>query len=251
MIEEKSLSNPLPNHLVVKEIVQICRRLFFPDCYGLRKGDTLVLRSLLLNQLSLVIPDRVEPTVDAFMAQLPEIRDLLYSDVDATYAGDPAATGREEVVLCYPGVYAGTNQRLAHALHKLKVPLIPRMITEQAHSETGIDIHPAATIGKGLMIDHGTGVVVGATCIIGSNVKIYQGVTLGARSFVRGEDGNPVKGVARHPIVGNNVVIYANATVLGRVTIGDNAVIGGNVWLTRDVPPGEKVLQATPDIQMA
>ena len=182
-----------------------------------------------------------------FILQLPEMRRVLTADVEATYAGDPAATSVEEVIFSYPGVRATISYRIAHALTLLDVPVLPRMVSEMAHSETGIDIHPAASIGEGLMIDHGTGVVIGATAIIGRNVKIYQGVTLGARSFVRDAGNNPVKGLPRHPIVGDNVVIYSNTTVLGRITIGEGAVIGGNLWVTESVAPGERLVQAPAD----
>ncbi|MDE7396847.1 MAG: serine acetyltransferase, partial [Muribaculum sp.] len=180
----------------------------------------------------------------AFIARLPKLRRSLNEDVTATYHGDPAALSRQEVLYCYPGIKAISAHRIAHELLSLGVPIIPRMISELSHSDTGVDIHPAATIGRSFTIDHGTGIVVGATAIIGDNVKIFQGVTLGAKSFTLDDDGNPVKGIPRHPIIGNNVVIYANATILGRITVGDNAVIGGNVWITDDVAPGERVLQA-------
>ena len=162
----------------------------------------------------------------------------------APFEGDPAATSRDEAIFCYPGLVAITNYRLAHALHDLQVPLIPRMITEQAHSATGIDIHPGASIGESFFIDHGTGVVVGETCRIGRRVRIYQGVTLGAKSLPLDGDGNPIKGVDRHPIVEDDVIIYSGATILGRVVIGRGSVIGGNVWVTRDVPPGSRITQA-------
>lgn len=251
-IANTECDSPLPAHHIVEEIARICRRTFFKGYYGSSPDDIDRLHSLLVNQLSLVVkgddPEREAERIAAlFIEMLPELRETLSTDVEATYNGDPAATGFEEVVLCYPGIYAVTNHRIAHALHRLGVSLIPRMISEQAHSLTGIDIHPAATIGPEFMIDHGTGVVIGATCVIGRHVKIYQGVTLGAKSFEVDDSGNPVKGVARHPIVGNNVVIYANATVLGRVNVGDNAIIGGNVWVTRDVDPGEKLIQAEPE----
>ena len=146
----------------------------------------------------------------------------------------------EEVIYCYPTIRAISNYRIANALYKLGVPIIPRMISEMAHSETGIDIHPSATIGKCFTIDHGTGVVIGGTAIIGDNVKLYQGVTLGARSFDLDENNNPIKGIPRHPIIGDNVIIYSNASILGRITIGKNAIIGGNIWVTEDVAEGEK-----------
>jgi serine O-acetyltransferase len=180
----------------------------------------------------------------AFLERLPEVQHLLITDMVAAYQGDPAASSPDEAVFCYPGLIALTNFRLAHELHRLGVPLIPRMITEYAHSNTGVDIHPGATIDEGLFIDHGTGVVIGETCEIGKNVRIYQGVTLGAKSFALDENGNPIKGIPRHPIVEDNVIIYSGATILGRVTIGRGSVIGGNVWLTRSVPPGTQVTQA-------
>ena len=179
-----------------------------------------------------------------FISGLPELRRVLHTDVMAIYKGDPAAMSTQEVIYCYPGIKAIINYRIAHELLKRGVPVIPRMITESAHSETGIDIHPGATIGEYFAIDHGTGVVIGETAIIGKNVKIYQGVTLGARSFPTDENDNPVKGIPRHPIIGDNVVIYSNATILGRITIGDNAVVGGNIWVTTDVAPGERLIQA-------
>jgi serine O-acetyltransferase len=150
------------------------------------------------------------------------------------------------VIFCYPGLRAISNYRIAHKLLELGVPIIPRMITEMAHSETGIDIHPGARIGESFMIDHGTGVVIGATAIIGHNVTLYQGVTLGARNFPLDADGNPIKEVARHPIIGDNVIIYSNATILGRIHIGDGAVIGGNIWVTKDVAAGERIVQSCP-----
>ena len=177
-----------------------------------------------------------------FMDSLCDIARVLNTDIIAAYEGDPAARSAEEILLAYPAFEAISIFRLAHRLYELKVPLIPRMMTEQAHSRTGIDIHPGATIGRYFFIDHGTGVVIGETCIIGERVKLYQGVTLGAKSFDLDEEGNPVKGVHRHPRVGNNVVIYAGATILGGDTcIGDNSVIGGSVWLTRSVPAGSRI----------
>lgn len=179
-----------------------------------------------------------------FIKRLPTVRKLLASDVEAAYLGDPAAQTYSEVISCYPAIRALTNYRLAHELHRLNVPLIPRILTEMAHSETGIDIHPAAQIGPSFTIDHGTGVVIGATCIIGSHVKLYQGVTLGARSFPLDADGNPIKNIPRHPILEDRVVVYSNATVLGRIRIGHDAVIGGNLWVTSDVPPEARLVQS-------
>jgi serine O-acetyltransferase len=176
--------------------------------------------------------------------RLPRIRALLIKDLAAAYAGDPALIDTNEALLCYPGLEAILHHRIAHALHTLAVPLVPRMITELAHSKTGIDIHPGAEIGESFFIDHGTGVVIGETCRIGARVRIYQGVTLGARSIPVNERGHAVKGTFRHPIVGNDVIIYAGATILGRVVIGHGSTIAGNVWLTRSVPPGSRVTQA-------
>lgn len=179
-----------------------------------------------------------------FLQSLAEIRRMLSTDVVAAYEGDPAAKSYGEAIFCYPSIAALTHHRIAHVLLELGVPLIPRIIAEMAHSRTGIDIHPGATIGEKFFIDHGTGVVIGETCIIGRNVRLYQGVTLGAKSFPMDEHGNPIKGVPRHPIVEDDVVVYAGATVLGRITIGKGAMIGGNVWVTNDVPAGEKVIQS-------
>lgn len=180
----------------------------------------------------------------SFLSTLPSVRKLLDTDVQAAYEGDPAATSTDETILCYPGILAITNYRLAHELYKLEVPLIPRMITELAHSKTGIDIHPGARINESFFIDHGTGVVIGETSIIGKRVCLYQGVTLGAKSFPLDEKGRPIKGVDRHPIVEDDVIIYSEATILGRVTIGQGSTIGGNVWITHDVPPNSRILQS-------
>ena len=182
---------------------------------------------------------------DRFLGRLPELRRILATDVVAGYEGDPAARDYSEVIYSYPGLRAITDHRLAHELYKLAVPLIPRIISEQAHSLTGIDIHPGAEIGESFFIDHGTCVVIGETCVLGRGVCIYQGVTLGAKSFPKDANGNPIKGVPRHPLVEDGVIIYSWATILGRVTIGAGSVIGGNVWLTRSVPPGARVRQSS------
>lgn len=179
-----------------------------------------------------------------FAAQLPTIRTLLDSDLDAAYRGDPAAQSLDEVLACYPGVKAITSHRFAHALHGLGAPLVARIIAEISHSATGVDIHPGAVIGESFFIDHGTGVVIGSTAVIGDRVRLYQAVTLGAKSFPQDETGTLVKGQPRHPIVEDDVVIYAGATILGRVRIGKGAKIGGNVWLTRSVEPETTVTQA-------
>jgi serine O-acetyltransferase len=187
---------------------------------------------------------RAVEIVRAFASQLPSLRALLVSDLQAAYKGDPAATSTSEILLCYPGIAAVMNYRFAHALHRLGAPLIPRLITEIAHSRTGIDIHPGAEIGPSFFIDHGTGVVIGETTIIGQHVRLYQAVTLGAKRFEVDADGALLKGGPRHPIVEDDVVIYAGATILGRITIGRGSTIGGNVWLTQNVPAGSNITQA-------
>jgi serine O-acetyltransferase len=187
----------------------------------------------------------------AFLEQLPELRKILAMDVEAAYAGDPACKSLDEVIFCYPGLEAITVYRLAHLLHELKVPLIPRMMTEWAHSKTGIDIHPGANIGRYFFIDHGTGVVVGETTDIGQWVKLYQGVTLGALSFATDAEGNLVRGTKRHPTIEDRVVIYANATVLGgKTVVGHHSVIGSSVWLTTSVPPHTTVTMESPKLRM-
>lgn len=183
--------------------------------------------------------------VRQFAAALPNLRRILDIDVQAAFYGDPAARSVDEVLLCYPGVLAIIHHRLAHVLYELDVPLLARIVAELAHSATGIDIHPGAIIGSGFFIDHGTGVVIGETAIIGENVRVYQAVTLGAKTFPADENGALQKGLPRHPVVEDDVVIYAGATVLGRITIGKGSVIGGNVWLTRSVPPGSNITQAS------
>lgn len=187
----------------------------------------------------------------AFLEQMPELRHMLAMDVQAAYDGDPACKSLDEVIFCYPGLEAVTVYRLAHALHQLEVPLIPRMMTEWAHSRTGIDIHPGATIGKHFFIDHGTGVVIGETCEIGDWVKLYQGVTLGALSFPTDAEGKLIRGRKRHPTIEDRVVIYANATVLGGETVvGHDSVIGSSVWLTGPVPPYTTVTLEKPNLRM-
>lgn len=182
--------------------------------------------------------------IRTFAKQLPKIRALLDKDICAAYEGDPAAHNVDEVLVCYPGITAIMYYRLAHELHCLNTPLIARMISEIAHSSTGIEIHPGAQIGASFFIDHGTGVVIGETTVIGKNVRVYQAVTLGAKRFPVDANGNLVKNILRHPIVEDDVVIYANATILGRITIGKGSTIGGNVWLTYSVPPNSNISQA-------
>jgi serine O-acetyltransferase len=188
--------------------------------------------------------ETAQAVTKAFLARIPAVRQLARSDVEAAYEGDPALKSRDEAIFAYPGLNAVTVQRIAHELHVLGVPLIPRIMTEYAHTMTGIDIHPGAAIGERFFIDHGTGVVIGETAIIGNRVRLYQGVTLGAKSFPLDEKGNPIKGVDRHPIVEDDVVVYAGATILGRITIGKGSSVGGNVWLTHALPAGSRITQA-------
>lgn len=260
----------LPSQIAVDEIIDLVRTIIFPGHFGHHitprqnplywLGTTVDRLGQLLSEqvraaFAMLDRQRGEVTDDAsceavtekFIAGLPLVREALALDARAIYLGDPAAVSVDEVICSYPAIRAITNYRVANMLYRLGVPVLPRMICERAHRETGIDIHPGATIGKSFMIDHGTGVVIGETAIIGDNVKLYQGVTLGARSFPTDEGGNPVKGLARHPIIGDNVVIYANSTILGRITVGSDSVIGGNIWVADDVEPGSIVLQARAD----
>lgn len=258
----------LPSRAILTEIVAGLSASMFPNRLGRQDltvegidhyvGHTLdvALRSLneqlgrellfasKLDELSQQDKERAWSITRAFGSELPRIRELLDTDILAAYQGDPAARSSDEVLVCYPGIAAITHYRLANVLYRLGVPLTARMVAELAHSLTGIDIHPGASIGERFFIDHGTGVVIGETAVLGNNVRLYQAVTLGAKRFPANEDGTLVKGDARHPIVEDDVVIYAGATVLGRVTIGKGSTIGGNVWLTRSVPPGSNVSQA-------
>ena len=193
------------------------------------------------------ITSRAEEIVMNLINKFPDLRKILQTDIQAAYNGDPATTSTEEILLSYPSIQTITIHRIAHELYKEGVPIIPRIMSEYAHQLTGIDIHPGASIGEYFFIDHGTGVVIGETCTIGKNVKIYQGVTLGAKSFPLDEHGNPIKGIKRHPNIEDNVVIYAGATILGGdTTIGRNSVIGGNIWLTQSVPENSRVYQTQP-----
>ena len=225
--------------------------LLHPCVYG-ELGSTDNLASLsaeLEKDIALLCPGRNAAEIVAdFVKTIPAVKKLVESDVEAAYEGDPAAMSRMEVVMAYPGLYAVTVHRLAHELYKLKVPVIPRIMSELAHSKTGIDIHPGATIGERFFIDHGTGVVIGETTVIGKNVKLYQGVTLGAKSFQKDpETGALVKGIKRHPNVEDNVIIYAGATILGGdTTIGHDSEIGGSVWLIGSVPPNSRVYNKPP-----
>ncbi len=257
---------PMPSIKVLDEIVLLTRSILFPGYFDNASVNTkniqyqmgnsvLQLHALLSEQIlsglyficyekKLPIENIKELAKEKaadFIAKLPDIRAKLITDVESIYNGDPATESYGEIIFSYPGLRAITNYRIAHQLVLLEVPVIPRIITEMAHSETGIDINPEAKIGNYFSIDHGTGVVIGATTIIGNNVHIYQGVTLGAKSFPMDENGNPIKGIPRHPIIEDNVIIYANATILGRITIGEGAIIGGNTWITENVEKGMKI----------
>ena len=259
----------LPSREIVLRCIEGIRQIFFPGFFGAADLHEKSVHYYIGATLDRVMHDlaeqmtrafacanefqdgkctdcrvRAEVAVNALIGRLPEVRRLVATDVDAAFDGDPALQIKEEAIFSYPGVFAVTEQRIAHELYKLGVPLIPRMITEHAHSLTGIDIHPGARIGERFFIDHGTGVVIGETCRIGKRVRIYQGVTLGAKSFPLDEAGHPIKGVPRHPIVEDDVIVYSGATILGRVTIGAASSIGGNVWLTRSVLPNSVVTQA-------
>ena len=261
----------MPSPEVLAEAVEMLRSVIFPGYYihsELREetmhyyvGSTLdKCYSILTEQLKRgfcfacnsdsrcsFCEQRAETAAQELIRKLPHIRHMLSTDAQAAYDGDPAAKSIGEAIFCYPSIRALTNHRIAHELYNQGVPIIPRMISEMAHSEAGIDIHPGAQIGENFFIDHGTGTVIGETSIIGNNVTIYQGVTLGAKNFPKDENGNPIKDVPRHPIVREGAIIYAGATILGRVTIGRKAVIGGNIWITRDVADGEKVIQRRAD----
>ena len=249
---------PPPDRQEVVKVIHELQALLFPLVYRREypnmADETLLSQALyrLRDQLAAALRFRMEAgeaaeaaaeeICAAFAERLPEVKRLLLLDVEALYEGDPAAVSREEVMISYPGFRAITIFRIAHELYLLKAPLIPRIMTEYAHERTGIDIHPGATVGEYFFIDHGTGIVVGETTTIGDHVKLYQGVTLGAKSFELDENGNPVKNIKRHPDIGNHVVIYANATILGGDTvIGDHCVIGGNTWLTRSVAAGSVI----------
>ena len=260
---------PLPSREALEEIVADLRAVLFPAHFGpsdlsadgiryyighrldaaLQELFEQVRRGLLFacthtEGHCLFCEQRAVEVIRAFAHALPEVRALLGTDVLAAYERDPAASSPDEAVFCYPGITAITHHRLAHQLYQLGVPLIPRIVSELAHAATGIDIHPGARIGGSFFIDHGTGVVIGETSVIGERVCLYQGVTLGAKSFPLDAQGKPIKGRPRHPVVEDDVIIYAGATVLGRITIGRGSSIGGNVWLTRGVPAGSRITQA-------
>ncbi|MBP1612893.1 MAG: serine acetyltransferase [Bacteroidetes bacterium] len=260
---------PLPSARILCDIIELARSILFPGYYGNSTVNSRtinyhigvnieklfdLLSEQILAGLCFGSDDNTTDCADQqreeasnlaakFISKLPTLRKMLATDVEAAYNGDPAAESFGEVIFCYPAIKAISNYRIAHELLLLGVPLIPRIITEMAHSETGIDIHPAARIGSHFTIDHGTGVVIGATSIIGNNVKLYQGVTLGAKSFPLDNEGKPIKGIPRHPILENNVIVYSNATILGRITVGHDATVGGNIWVTEDVSPEARIVQ--------
>ena len=259
----------LPSGEVLEEIIDLCRAILFPGYYGNARISTQTIRfhtgvnieklhELLSRQIyaGLCLADtsctscaeeqilsQAKKLSEAFISTLPEMRCLLATDAEAAYNGDPAAQNINEVIFCYPGFRAIGNYRIAHQLYKLGVPFIPRMITEMAHSETGIDIHPGAQIGHYFSIDHGTGTVIGETSVIGNNVRIFQGVSLAGEKLPPDENGNAIRGVPRHPILEDNVTVYSNATLLGKIRIGKGATICGNVWITGDVTPGAVITQ--------
>lgn len=260
---------PLPSSTVLEEIVQLSRAILFPGFFGKSQVNIQTIQYQIgveVEKLSYLLKEQIlaglcfsedyetksgmvdlkkqaRELASEMISRLPKVRSVLATDVEAAYNGDPAAKSYAEILLCYPVLKALTSYRLAHELFLMGVPLIPRMMTEMAHSETGIDIHPGAAIGSHFTIDHGTGVVIGETCVIGNHVKLYQGVTLGAKSFPLDEQGNPIKGIPRHPIIEDDVIVYANATLLGRITIGRGATVGANTWILEDMPPEAKVFR--------
>jgi len=259
---------PKPSLKKIKKGILLFRQLLFPGYYSEWKDEEKMNEELSdnINQFSKIMLSQVSTSlcfdcdhnrlqkcdicerkakeiISYLLQKIDVIRDKLLKDVRALYEYDPAAKSIDEVILSYPAIKSLTNYRVAHILYEKDVPLLPRVITEIAHSETGIDIHPGAEIGKEFFIDHGTGVVIGETCEIGDNVKIYQGVTLGAKTIPLDEDEKPVKGIPRHPIIENDVTIYAHATVLGRITLGENSTIGSNVTVLEDVPSDSKIIQ--------
>ncbi|MBO4392570.1 MAG: serine acetyltransferase [Clostridia bacterium] len=242
----------LPDKIKIRAILYDTLSLLFPGYFG---ADEVSSRESSAERMVSALSEQIDSvsssgcSVDIawkYLERLPYLKKMLLTDIEALYNGDPAAKNREEVLICYPGFFAVAVYRIAHELFSLGVPVIPRIMTEYAHGKTGIDIHPGAEIGDHFFIDHGTGIVIGETTVIGSNVKLYQGVTLGARSFELDKDGNPVKNLKRHPNIGNNVIIYANATILGGNTfIGDNCIIGASTWIVQSVPANSTVLYSS------
>ena len=238
---EKSLDKRTVEFHIGAEVERLTRILYE------QIGNAIEHECKRLGRVCEMCREQAEEVTMAFISRIPVIREMLALDVEAAYDGDPAAKSFDEIIFSYPGMYAITVFRIAHELHRLGVPLIPRIMTEHAHSRTGIDIHPGANIGRSFFIDHGTGVVIGETCEIGNNVKIYQGVTLGALSFKKDEKGRLIRGTKRHPTIEDEVTIYAAATILGGETvIGKGSIIGGNVWVTHSVEPGTRVIFENP-----
>lgn len=259
-------SIPMPSAIVLSQIIDDIRSVLFPGYFGpdviegnveyqigaaldriygrltkqIRRGFCFDCPEKASRDCN-YCEDRSVSAARLLIEKLPEIRSILASDAMSAYEGDPAARSAGEAIFCYPSLKTLTSHRIAHELYKMEIPLIPRMISELAHSESGIDIHPGAQIGERFFIDHGTGVVIGETSVIGNNVRLYQGVTLGFKSFPLDENGNPVKGTVRHPRVEDDVIIYANATILGPITIGRGSQIGGNCWITESVPPESRI----------
>ncbi|MDR1436853.1 MAG: serine acetyltransferase [Candidatus Symbiothrix sp.] len=255
----------IPSSDCLNKIVETIRAIVFPGYFGssMVNVDSLFfhtgvnlenLSNLLSQQISDAlffdgnetdtqkVKEKSKELTDGFLEQLPQIKYKLSTDVKAIFNSDPAARSFGEVIFCYPAIKAILNYRIAHELYVLDIPLIPRIITELAHSETGIDIHPGAQIGEYFSMDHGTGVVIGQTAVIGKYVTLYQGVTLGAKSFTLNEQGHPID-IPRHPVIEDHVTIYSNSSILGRITIGRGTIVGGNVWLTNSVPPNSRILQ--------
>lgn len=267
MYKQANLNTPMPNVKELHKVIEKLRAVLFPGYFGtstMKKSSMKFYTGYLLDEIYHTLSEEInhgycfncvdeskkncdiceemaKQKAKELIKQLPLIRHLLATDAKAAYEGDPASKSFGEIIFCYPVIKALTNYRIAHELFKIGVPIIPRIISEMAHSETGIDIHPGATINESFFIDHGTGVVIGETCVIGKNVRIYQNVTLGAKSFPLDNEGNPIKDIDRHPKIEDNVIIYSGATILGNITIGKNSTIGGNIWLTKSVPADSKI----------
>lgn len=265
----------LPSGKVLQSLVELCRAILFPGYYGQARITAQTIRfhtgvsiEQLFAELSKQIyaglclanasqtasaqaaKARAEQIAEEFICSLPALRSLLATDAEAMFDSDPAAQNPGEIIFCYPGFRAICNYRIAHKLYQLAVPFIPRMITEMAHSETGIDIHPGATIGHHFSIDHGTGTVIGETSVIGNHVRIFQGVSLAGAKLPPDEKGNTIRGIARHPVLGDHVTVYSNATLIGKIHIGEGATICGNVWVAEDVPAGATVSQPEREYQL-
>lgn len=260
-------NSPLPSLTEIKEMMQLLQRILFPGFFDrqtvsetmrlyqmgidLDRVKTLLKKQIARGYVFCCEEDEsnmqaiAEAKTETFLQQLPEIKRLLLTDVEAVALRDPAVNNFGEVVFSYPAIRVMFHHRIAHALYQMEVPIIPRIISEYAHSRTGIDIHPAAQIGEYFAIDHGTGIVIGETTVIGNHVMLYQGVTLGAKNFQYDAEGHPLD-LPRHPIIEDNVTIYSNASLLGRITIGHDSVIGGNIWLTQDVPAHSRITQSKP-----